>query len=153
MEENIIEEKDLLKFLKKVPIFSKLSKNDLKHLRQHLYIRSYEAGEQLFKKNYPNVVFYILYKGELKVYLMDKKEEIELNRLKPTDQLGAIGLFKDEKRTASVIALEDSIVLGISKKELSSFVNRFPQAGIKILYELGASLSEQIIMLNNRLYK
>ena len=153
MDENAINEKELLKFLKKVPIFSKLSKNDLKQLRQYLYIRSYKAGEQLFKTGYPNVVFYILYKGELKVYLMIKKEEIELTRLKPTDQLGAIGLFKDEKRTASVIAMEDSVVLGISKKDLSSFVNRFQQAGIKILYELGASLSDQIIHLNNRLYK
>jgi CRP-like cAMP-binding protein len=153
MDENIREEKDLIKFLKKVSIFSKLSKADLRHLRQYLYIRKFQAGEQIFKKGYPNVIFYILKEGALKVYLEDKNEEIELNIMKPTEQLGAIGLFKDVKRTASVKAIEDSVLLGISKKDLSTFVSKFSTAGVNILYELGSNLSEHIISLNEKLYK
>lgn len=151
MDENAREEKDLLKFLKKVSIFRDLSRSDLKHLRQYLYTRKYADGEQVFKKGYPNVVFYIVKEGELKIYLMHKNEEVELSRVKPYEQFGSFGLFKDVKRTASVVALEDTVLLGISKKDLASFVHNFPQAGVSILYELGCVLSEHIISLNERL--
>jgi CRP-like cAMP-binding protein len=152
MDASVREEKDLIKFLRKVSIFSKLSKADLKHLRQYLYIRKFEAGEQIFKKGYPNVIFYVLKEGSLKVYLEDKEAEIELNIIKPTEQLGAIGLFKDVKRTASVKAIEDSVLLGISKKDLTTFVSRYSSAGVSILYNLGESLSDHIISLNEKLY-
>ena len=151
MDENAREEKDLLKFLKKVSIFKGLSRSDLKHLRQYLYTRKYEAGEQIFKKGYPNVIFYIVKEGELKVYLDNPKGEIELSRIKQYGEFGSFGLFKDVKRTASVIAVEDVTLLGISKKDLASFVHNFPQAGVSILYELGGVLSEHIINLNTKM--
>jgi CRP-like cAMP-binding protein len=151
MDENAREEKDLLKFLKKVSIFKELSRSDLKHLRQYLYTRKYEAGEQVFKKGYPNVIFYIVKEGELKVYLKQRNEEVELSRLKAYDNFGSFGLFKDVKRTASVMATEDSVLLGISRKDLTTFVHKFPQAGVSILYELGGILSDHIITLNERL--
>jgi CRP-like cAMP-binding protein len=151
MDENVREEKDLIKFLKKVPIFKELSRSDLKHLRQYIYTRKYEAGEEVFKKGYPNVIFYIVKEGELKVFLKKKNEEVELNRVKPFEQFGSFGLFKDVKRTASVSAIEDSVLLGISKKDLATFVHKFPQAGVSILYELGCILSEHVVNLNDRI--
>ncbi|HHE65790.1 MAG TPA: cyclic nucleotide-binding domain-containing protein, partial [Bacteroidetes bacterium] len=145
MEQNNREEKNLIKFLKEVSIFSKLSKSDLKHLQQFLYIRYYQAGEQVFKKGYPNVIFFIVKEGEVKVYLSQNGEEIELDRVKPKGHFGSIGLFIDTKRTASVKAVEDSVLLGISKKDLETFVEKYQQAGIKILYGLGKVLCEHII--------
>jgi len=120
-------------------------------LQQFLYTRYYQAGEEVFKKGYPNVVFYIVKEGELLVYLEKKGEEIELDRIKSGGNFGSIGLFADVKRTASVKALEDSVLLGISKEDLATFVRKFPHAGIKILYELGKILSENIMKLNETL--
>ena len=151
MDENVREEKDLLKFLKNVSVFKKLSNSDLKQLRQYIYTRNYQAGEQVFKKGYPNVLFYIVKEGELKVFVKQKNEEVELSRLKPYGQFGSFGLFKDVKRTASVVALEDSVLLGISRQDLLTFVHKFPQAGVNILYELGGDMTDHIVKLNERL--
>ncbi len=153
MELNSREEKGFLKFLKNVSIFKDLSKSEMKHLQQFLYTRYYQAGEEIFKKGYPNVVFYLVKEGELLVYLEKKGEEIELNRIQSGGNFGSIGLFVDVKRTASVRALEDAVLLGISKKDLATFVHKFPHAGIKILYELGKILSTDIMRLNDRLMK
>lgn len=153
MEQNNQDEKSLLKFLKKVSIFKDLSNQDRKHLQQFLYTRQYKAGEEVFQKNYPNVIFYIVQSGELQVYINEKDKEVELSRTKPGGHFGSFGLFADVKRTASVRALEDSVLLGISKKDLATFVHRFPLAGVKILYELGKIMCEHIIQLNERLVK
>jgi CRP-like cAMP-binding protein len=150
---NINDDKELIKFLSKVTLFGKFTANERKNLRQYIYVRQFNAGEQIFKKGYPNVVFYILKEGELKVYLEREEGEIEVNRLKPLDFFGEIGLFLEENRTASAVAVKDSVLLAISKRDLANFIGRFPRAGTKILYKLGEILSTYIIELNKKITK
>ncbi len=148
---NLTEEKELVKFLSSVTLFEKLTKNERKNLFKYIYVRKFKTGETIFKKNYPNVVLYILKQGELKVYLEKEDKEIELNRLKPTEFFGEIGLFLDDNRTASVKAVTDSVLLAISKKDIADFIARFPRAGVKVLYKFGELLSRNLINLNKTL--
>lgn len=145
------EEKELVKFLANIALFQKLTKHERKNLTKYIYVRKFKAGEIIFRKGYPNVVFYILKHGELKVYLEKNDEEVELNRIKPLDFFGEIGLFLDDNRTATVKAVEESILLAISKRDLGDFIARFPRAGIKILYKLGELLSTHVVNLNKKL--
>jgi len=149
--DSIPEDKELIKFLAGVNIFEKLTKNERKNLVKYIYVRKFKAGEMVFKKDYPNVIFYILKKGELKVFLDKNEDEIEINRLKTNDYFGEVGLFLDHSRTASVKAVEDSILLAISKRDLSDFIARFPRAGVKILYKLGEILCNHMINLNKKI--
>ncbi|MCK4339908.1 MAG: cyclic nucleotide-binding domain-containing protein [Candidatus Cloacimonetes bacterium] len=145
------EEKELIKFLSNVALFENLTRNERKNLRQYMYVRNFKADEPIFKKGYPNVVLYIVKEGELNVYLDTNEKTNVLNTLKPLDFFGEIGLFLDEVRTASIIAVKDSVLVGISKKDLANFIDRFPRAGIKILYKSGEILSKHIINLNKKL--
>ena len=145
------EEVELVKFLSEVSLFSKLTKSERKNLVKYIYVRTYNSKEIVFKQNYPNVVFYILKQGELTVTLEKDGKTLELNRLEPGDFFGEIGLFLDDNRTATVTAITDSVLLGISKKDLADFIARFPRAGVKLLYNFGQLLSKNIIELNNKL--
>jgi len=144
-------EKELIKFLSGVTIFNKLSKNDLKNLRQYFYVRNFKTGEIIFKKDYPNVVFYILKQGELKVFLKVKDKEIELDRIKPQQHFGEMGIFLEEKRSASIVAIEDSEVLAISKADLKNFIDKFPRVGNKILFKFGEILCTHVMNLNKKI--
>jgi CRP-like cAMP-binding protein len=148
---NSRDEKELMKFLKKVSIFKDQNKNDLKHLRTFFHFLNFKAGETVFEKGFPNVMFYIVKEGELLIYLPAKEGDIELNHVKPTGHIGANGLFTKASRTASVKALEDSVLLGISRKDLEAFVNKYPRAGNKVLFHLGEELCANISRLNERL--
>jgi len=143
-EEKIPLNKQEIKFFSKVNLFENLSYFEKKNLAQYFYVRKYTSGEVVFKKGYPNVVFYILKEGELKVYI----EKMEIRRIKPTEYIGEIGLFLEAERTASVSAVTDSVLLGISKEDLKTFTKKFPRSGVKILYELGKILSNSIIDMN-----
>ncbi|MBN2460583.1 MAG: cyclic nucleotide-binding domain-containing protein [Candidatus Cloacimonetes bacterium] len=150
-EKHLPEEKELIKFLSNVALFGKLTRNERRNLVKYIYIRKFKIGEMIFKKNYPNVVFYILKEGELKVFLEKNDEELELNRLHPLDFFGEIGLFLDHSRTATVKAVEDSVLLAISKRDLRDFIARFPRAGVKILYKMGEILCNHVINLNKKI--
>ncbi len=145
-----MQDKDLLKFLLTVDLFNKLTKLERKNLLKYMYLRNYKQDEVVFKKGYPDVVLYIVKTGKLKVYLEKEPEKQEVNVLNSKDFVGEMGLFKNDIRTASVVAIEDSVLLAISKKDLSEFIAKFPRAGAKILYRLGDVLCNHIINLNSK---
>jgi CRP-like cAMP-binding protein len=145
------EEKELVKFLAKVNLFKSLSKNERKNLTKYIYVRKFKKDENVFKKGYPNVAFYIVKEGHLKVYLDESKGGLHVNELKPLDFFGEISLFVEEARTASVAAIEDSVLLAISKKDLEDFIAHFPRTGIKVLYKFGEILCSHITRLNQKL--
>ena len=146
----IEEEKDLIKFLSEVELFENLTQNERRNLSQHLYERKYKGDEIVFKKGYPNVVMYIVKEGELQTYL-DSPEGENLKTIKPRDYFGEVGLFLEEERTATIVASKDSVLLGISKRDMSRFIDEYPRAGSKILRKLASVLCTHLIRTNETL--
>ncbi len=148
--EKVDEEKDLIRFLSEVELFENLTRNERKNLSQHLYERIYKEDEVVFKKGYPNVVMYIVKEGELQTFL-DSKDGESLKTIKPTDFFGEVGLFLEEERTATIVASKDSVLLGISKRDMNRFIDEFPRAGSKILRKLATVLCTHLINTNKTL--
>lgn len=148
--EKVDEEKDLIRFLSEVELFENLTRNERKNLSQHLYERIYKEDEVVFKKGYPNVVMYVVKEGELQTFL-DSKDGESLKTIKPTDFFGEVGLFLEEERTATIVASKDSVLLGISKRDMNRFIDEFPRAGSKILRKLATVLCTHLINTNKTL--
>ncbi|MCD6181210.1 MAG: cyclic nucleotide-binding domain-containing protein [Candidatus Cloacimonetes bacterium] len=144
-------EKEFIRFMGEISIFSKLTKSERMNLKKYIYLRTFKPGEVVFKKGYPNVVFYIVQEGLLKVYLEKDGREIVLSKLHSFDFFGEMGLFLEEYRTASIAAIEESKLIAISKRDLADFIAKFPRAGTKILYKFGELLSRNILKTNNRI--
>ncbi|TSA26830.1 cyclic nucleotide-binding domain-containing protein [bacterium] len=148
--DKVEEEKDLIKFLSEVELFENLTRNERRNLSQHFYERKYKEDEIVFKKGYPNVVMYIVKEGELQTYL-DSTEGENLKTIKPRDYFGEVGLFLEEERTATIVASKDSVLLGISKRDMNRLIDEFPRAGSKILRKLAAVLCTHLIWTNKNL--
>jgi len=144
------EEQDLIKFLSEVELFDNLTRNERRNLSLHLYERKYKEDEIVFKKGYPNVVMYIVKEGELQTYL-DSPEGENLKTIKPRDYFGEVGLFLEEERTATIVASKDSVLLGISKRDMNRLIDEFPLAGSKILRKLASVLCTHLIRTNETL--
>lgn len=148
--EKVDVEKDLIRFLSEVELFENLTRNERKNLSQHLYERAYKEDEIVFKKGYPNVVMYVVKEGELQTFL-DSSEGENLKTIKPSEFFGEVGLFLEEERTATIVASKDSVLLGISKRDMNRFIDEFPRAGSKILRKLAAVLCTHLINTNKTL--
>ena len=149
-KEKVDEEKDLIRFLSEVELFENLTRNERRNLSQHLYERIYKEDDIVFKKGYPNVVMYIVKEGELQTFL-DSTDGESLKTIKPADFFGEVGLFLEEERTATIVASKDSILLGISKRDMNRFIDEFPSAGSKILRKLATVLCTHLINTNKAL--
>lgn len=146
-QEKVDEERNLIRFLSEVELFENLTRNERKNLSEHLYERKYKEDEIVFKKGYPNVVMYVVKEGEFQTFLETTDDE-NLKTIKPKEFFGEIGLFLEEERTATIVASKDSVLLGISKRDMNRFIDEFPRAGSKILRKLAAVLCKHLVNTN-----
>ena len=87
--------------------------------------RNYPAGQLVVKQGDIGSCAYLVQTGLVKVYTEDKDRTYELARLGPGQIFGEMALVMDEPRSASVIAVEDSNIVVISRDQ---FINKLDKA-------------------------
>ncbi len=115
------------KNLKKIGLFKNLSDVQLKELDPFVIEKPIKKKDVIFVEGDRPAWFYIVSKGEVKITKRSKKgKEIILELLSPTDFFGGGAVLGNFPYPASAVAMEDSLILKISRKNLIRFVDRYP---------------------------
>ncbi len=140
------------KFLRQIAFLKQLDYFELKTFSRLLHQREYKPGEVVFREGYPHAVLYIVRQGNIDIVLEEgDAEPIKLAELPEKSFFGEIGLFIDTNRTATAIASQPTILFAVSKIDFQDFIHKFPRIGVKIVYELGKRLSDNIVETNKKL--
>lgn len=143
------ERSDLEKSLSSIPLFSSLSKKELKLLLEIIHNRTYLAGEFIFLQGDPGIGLYIVREGEVEIRRKDASgKEYKLANFVKGDFFGELALVDGEKRSASAIAITDCRISVLFKPDLDEFIEKFPRKGIKILQGISIVLAERLRKLN-----
>ncbi|GER92377.1 Crp/Fnr family transcriptional regulator [hot springs metagenome] len=104
-------------FLKEIPIFNALSDRYIRHLSDDFIIRSVNKGETIFYQSDNSTDLYIVLEGAVKASLLNQDgEELILATFCKGDFFGEMSLLDGKPRSATMIAVDDSI-LGILRRE------------------------------------
>jgi len=148
------ERADLEKSLSSIPIFTSLSKKELKLLLEIIHNRTYVAGEFIFLQGDPGIALYIVREGEVEIRRKDSSgNEYKLANFTKGDFFGELALVDGEKRSASAIALTDCRISVLFKPDLDEFIEKFPGKGIKILQGISSVLAERLRKLNEDFFQ
>lgn len=134
--------------LKQYDLLKGLRKRELRQINNLLVERRYKKGEVIYKKGYPHTVLYFVAEGDVLIYLEKDGDEIELLHKKPFEHFGEVGLFMDMNRTASARAVEDTILLSLTKKNFNEFVRNSSKIGVKIMSNISAYLCRMLVKNN-----
>jgi len=123
-----------IKFLRNVPLFSKMNPEELKILALTTDTVIYEDGEVIFTEGDEGNEACIIYSGRVEVYRRSTEGKmIPLNMLGPGEMFGELALFGTGVRTASVNAAEETTVAVISKEKLYQIIKEYPDVAIEML--------------------
>lgn len=136
------EEVSILQVLKKVPIFSDLSRKELRLVERILHRRTYKQNEIIFNEDEPGVGMFIIESGT--VHISIGKEKKLLAVLSNGDFFGEMALLLESPRTASAAAAEPLKMLGFFQPDLFSLLETQPKTGNKILYRLSQMIAERL---------
>ena len=141
--------RDLVDFLKKVPLFEDLAQGDLKRLARIIHERVFRDGEMIFEQGTPGTALYVLRGGMVEI--MRKKrdgEEIPLAMLEPPasfEELAAVGA--EVVHWASARAHGPVSVVAIGRSDLDALSRNFPSLANKILMKLARVIAVQFQLL------
>lgn len=108
--------------LKKIPLFASLSETDLQDLAILLRWKGIEKGEILFRQGDEGTALYIIMQGRIKISLSRRMEKVTLAILGQGEFLGEMALLDDQPRSADAVALENSHLYALNRKDFLSFL-------------------------------
>ena len=129
-------------FLSKVPIFEKLSSEDVESLRQLWQPRALKAGEVLFRKGELGNSMVIIEEGriEITVPIDNQKKEMQISVLHEGEFVGELALLDELPRTATVKALGPCRVQEMVREDFLEFVHQRPSVALSMLSEMSQRL-------------
>ncbi len=122
--------------LKEVPLFSRLSKAELRHVAAVADEVDVDAGRTLTRQGERGRQFLVLVEGEAKV----ERNGRRVNRLGPGDFFGEIALIAGTPRTATVTAETQAHLLVLTDRAFRRLLAESPSVAIKVLEALGERL-------------
>lgn len=126
--------------------FPQLSPDHLSLIATCGVARKYPKNSILVSEGELSDSLYIITEGKVKVYVSDEQgREVLLNILGPNTYFGELSLIDDEPRSASVMTVEPSQVVVVSKANFSQCLAVHPE----VAFELIGALAKRVRALTN----
>src|SRR3979411_2163488 len=137
----------LVQYLKRGPLFAKLSEAELASLAERMRQKAFKRGDTIFRKDDPGQHFYVVLEGAVKIALPGEfGQEALVALLRGGEFFGELALFDNSPRSATATALEDTRCALLAGDEFLSFVEAHP-AATKVVFE---ALAKTVRRLSDR---
>ncbi len=134
--------------LQGVPAFSALAEADLVRVAEVTVPRSFHSGEAVFYEGDESDTCYVVRSGHVRVVREHTDgRSLTLATLGPGEIFGELAIFDQERRSATVQALEDIEVVAILGGDMRRMLRDHPDIAVKLL----AALSRRLRETNERL--
>ncbi|MGP0050475.1 MAG: Crp/Fnr family transcriptional regulator [Solirubrobacteraceae bacterium] len=138
-----ITSEETIALLNTVPIFSALAGDDLEQVVHVTVPRRFEAGEVVFREGDRSDTCYVVRSGRARAVREHTDGRIiALATFATGDIFGELAMFEDERRSATVEAVDDIEVIAILGADMRRLLRAHPELSVKLLAALGRRLRE-----------
>jgi hypothetical protein len=133
--------------LKRVPLFSTLTLEQLASIDRLMVTRHYTKGETIFRRGDVGAELYVVVDGEIRIHLDHAGREVTLARHGPGGVVGEMSVFDEEPRSAGAQAATDTTVRVLRRDRLHAIVHEHPE----VLLEFIKNLSQRLRAMDQKL--
>jgi hypothetical protein len=133
--------------LKRVPLFSTLSLEQLAAIDRLMVTRRYAKGEPIFRKGDVGAELYVVLDGEIRIHLDHEGHEVTLAKMGIGKVVGEMSVFDDQPRSASAQANVDTTVRVLRRDRMQAIVHEHPE----VLLEFVKNLSQRLRAMDEQL--
>ena len=135
--------------IKKIPIFEAISDNEeaLDRLLGICALKSYRTGEQIIREGDMGDEMFVVYTGAVEIRKRTRAGDdytVVVLRAEYNVFFGELALIDDDKRSATVVATEDSTFLVINKGDFNRLGDANPATGLPITRAISKILSSRL---------
>ncbi len=139
---------EVVELLGRVPAFSTLEQSDLERIAEVAVPRDFEPGQAVFREGDASDTCYVVREGHPRaVRTHGDGRTITLATFGPGDIFGELAMFEDERRSATVEAIDQTSVVGVLGPDMRRLMGEHPAIATRLVIALGRRLRE----MNERL--
>ena len=132
-----------IELLHHVPLFSTLAEDELAEVAEMAVPTRFAAGEVVFREGDTSNTCYVIRSGHAcAIREHPDGRAITLARFGPGDIFGELAMLDDERRSATIKALDDLEALAILSADMRRLLREHPGISVKLISALGHRLRE-----------
>lgn len=127
--------------MSQIGLFSDLKASELARIEQICRYRRFSADEHVVDRDSTSTDVYFLVRGRVRIvnYSMSGRE-ITFDELEAGSYFGEISALDGRPRSANYVAVEDSLILSLSRTVFLELLANNPQLALKVMCRLAANL-------------
>ena len=134
---------DVVELLGRVPVFSTLERADLERIAEVSVPRTFEPGQAVFREGDSSDTCYVVSDGHARAIRSHPDgRTITLATFGPGDIFGELAMFEDERRSATVEAIDTTSVIGVLGPDMRRLMIEHPEISTRLVIALGRRLRE-----------
>jgi CRP-like cAMP-binding protein len=134
---------EVVELLARVPVFSTLHPADLRRISELAVPREFDPGQVVFREGDSSDTCYIVRSGRARaVREHSDGRTITLATFGPGDIFGELAMFEDERRSATVEAIEPTTAVAVLGPDMRRLMSEHPGIATRLVIALGRRLRE-----------
>jgi CRP-like cAMP-binding protein len=132
---------DLASVLEKTALFTSLSPSEIQHLAARTLRKLFSAGELLFSEGEPCKGLHIIARGKIRIFktsLSGREQVLAVNT--EGESVAELPVFDGGAYPASAVAIEETEVAFISRRDFHAYCMEHPEVSLKVLSVVGGRL-------------
>jgi CRP/FNR family transcriptional regulator len=139
---------DLAAVLEKTALFSSLSQPELQLLAARTVRKMFSAGEVLFNEDEPCKGLHIISRGQVRIFKTSSSGREQVLAVNVAgESVAEIPVFDDGPYPASAMAIEETEIAFISRKDFRDYCLAHPEVALKVLAFVGARLRRLVSII------
>lgn len=141
----------MITFLLDTPMFGTLDPSEIQQLLPIIEVEEYPAGQTLFAEGDIGDAWFALYRGKVDVIKDIGADKKEIYPLDAGACFGEIALLDGAPRSATIQAIDDCVVLRVSRSAFEELLDQSHSVAYKLLRHLAVTLARRARSTTERL--
>lgn len=138
-----VSSEEILELLAGVPVFSTLHEDDLRRIAELAVPRTFDPGQVVFREGDASDTCYVVHSGQARAIREHPDgRTITLASFGRGDIFGELAMFEDERRSATVEAVQPTTVVAVLGPDMRRLMGEHPEISSRLVVALGRRLRE-----------
>ena len=125
---------DRLAVFRPMTLFAGLADSELEALTHDLLRRRFREGEAIFQQGDPGQMLYLVESGQVRIYVQDEEgQETSVTLCGPGDMFGELAVIDGLPRSASAVAMDNTVVSILSRDRFRLHMRNSPQLALNFM--------------------
>jgi CRP/FNR family cyclic AMP-dependent transcriptional regulator len=137
--------------LSRIPLFQRLSPEEIEQLAAEVDQVKFEPNETIFNEQDKGDALYVVEAGSVRIWVLDEDvEPVTLKELGPGEFFGELAVLDRGPRSTNATAISETTLHRLSSDDFQAFLMKHPDVAIDVICEIGARMRQTNTLVSQR---